>query len=64
MCVLHSHIIRVYRQANAAARVKILQSFSHSMHGATATQLEEALANAASLFLTRLSAWLRLTYAM
>lgn len=43
-------------------REKILNEFVEHMANATAQKLEKEFNNGASLFLTRISAWLRLTY--
>ena len=43
-------------------RKAILADFVHNTQGMTAPQLERALCNGASLFLARLTAWLRMTY--
>ena len=51
-------------QAGSSGRTRMLAEFIRSNSNATAPQLEASLNNTASLFLARLSAWLRLTCVM
>ena len=48
--------------ASKSKRIQILLSFIDENNGKTAPELEEVLCNCASLFFTRLTAWLRLSY--
>lgn len=48
--------------ASKQRRVKILTSFISENNGKTAPELEQYLCDCASLFFTRLTAWLRLSY--
>ena len=43
-------------------RVEILREFNKINHNKTAPELDQALDNCASLFFTRITAWLRLSY--
>jgi hypothetical protein len=49
-------------QGSRQMRERILQNFVSSSRNKTAPELEIAFGNGASLFLARVSAWLRLTY--
>ncbi|KAJ3124126.1 hypothetical protein HK100_011355 [Physocladia obscura] len=53
---------KTWDQGNKYVREKILQEFVTSNRNKTGPQLEKELGNGASLFLTRITAWLRLTY--
>ncbi|KAI8901105.1 armadillo-type protein [Globomyces pollinis-pini] len=55
-------LIKTWDKGNRAVRERILQEFVASNQHATGPQLERELNNGASLFLTRISAWLRMTY--
>jgi hypothetical protein len=57
-------VSRTWDMANRSTREKILADFIQRNQGKTGPQLELELGNGASLFLTRISAWLRLTYLM
>jgi hypothetical protein len=57
-------VSRTWDMANRTTREKILVDFIQRNQGKTGPQLELELGNGASLFLTRISAWLRLTYLM
>ena len=49
-------------KGNKTTRERILKDFVQSNQNKTGPQLEKELSNGASLFLTRITAWLRLTY--
>ncbi|KAJ1334475.1 hypothetical protein BSLG_007630 [Batrachochytrium salamandrivorans] len=53
---------RINKIGNRAVRGKILREFVSSNDKKTGPQIEKEFSNGASLFLTRISAWLRLTY--
>jgi hypothetical protein len=55
-------LTRTWDKGSRQVRERILKEFVGSMQNATGPQLEKELNNGASLFLTRISAWLRLTY--
>ncbi|KAL2917982.1 hypothetical protein HK105_202396 [Polyrhizophydium stewartii] len=55
-------ITTTWDRGNRSVREKILREFVASNDKKTGPQLEKEFANGASLFLTRISAWLRLTY--
>jgi hypothetical protein len=55
-------LTKTWDKGSRAVREKILKEFVQSMQNATGPQLERELNNGASLFLTRISSWLRLTY--
>lgn len=55
-------LLQQWDHGSKSVRSKILQDFIKSNHGKTGPELELEFAHAASLFLTRLTAWLRLTY--
>eukprot|EP00040_Diaphanoeca_grandis_P021967 m.117551 g.117551 ORF g.117551 m.117551 type:complete len:206 (+) comp28585_c0_seq1:145-762(+) len=57
-----SAFFRTWDKATENTRRRILAAFLTKFQNATESELETALFNGASLFLTRLSAWLRLTY--
>ena len=57
MVVLHE-----WDKGSKATRKKILDDFIAQNQCKTGPELEQEFAQAASLFLTRLTAWLRLTY--
>ncbi|KAI8928694.1 hypothetical protein BC831DRAFT_397109, partial [Entophlyctis helioformis] len=54
-------ITTTWDRGNRAVREKILREFVSSNEKKTGPQLEKEFSNGASLFLTRISAWLRLT---
>ncbi|KAJ3218297.1 hypothetical protein HK099_005114 [Clydaea vesicula] len=54
-------ISRTWDQGNKKSREKILEEFITNNQNKTGPQLELELANGASLFLTRITTWLRLT---
>ena len=56
------NLLREWDKGNKAVRKKILQDFCMQNRNKTGPELEQEFAQAASLFLTRLTAWLRLTY--
>ena len=55
-------LLQQWDHGSKSVRSKILHDFITSNHGKTGPELELEFAHAASLFLTRLTAWLRLTY--
>lgn len=55
-------ILSVWDSGTPAARNEILLKFIANSKGKTATELDQEFGLAASLFLSRISAWLRLTY--
>lgn len=55
-------ILRAWDSGNSTLRRKILNDFIISNRNRTAAELDEQFADAASLFFTRLTAWLRLVY--
>lgn len=55
-------LLQQWDHGSKSVRAKILQDFIALNHGKTGPELELEFAHAASLFLTRLTAWLRLTY--
>lgn len=57
------HLTRTWDQGNRIIRERILTEFIKNNKFKTGPQLEKELNNGASLFLTRITAWLRLTYA-
>ncbi|XP_041358939.1 armadillo-like helical domain containing protein 1 isoform X1 [Gigantopelta aegis] len=56
------HILQEWDKGSKVVRQKILQDFISQNQNKTGPELEQEFAHAASLFLTRLTAWLRLTY--
>ena len=55
-------LLQEWDKGSKTTRKKILEDFIAQNQNKTGPELEEAFAQAASLFLTRLTAWLRLTY--
>lgn len=55
-------LTKTWDSGTRAVRYRILKEFIAGNENATGPQLEHELNNGASLFLTRISAWLRLTY--
>ena len=55
-------VLQEWDKGSKSTRKKILEDFISQNQNKTGPELEEAFAQAASLFLTRLTAWLRLTY--
>lgn len=55
-------LLQQWDHGSKNVRSKILQDFIASNQGKTGPELDLEFAHAASLFLTRLTAWLRLTY--
>ena len=54
--------LQEWDNASKTKRLKILQHFINTNNGKTAPELEQELCNGASLFFSRLTAWLRLSY--
>jgi len=50
-------------QGSRGVRESILRDFIEQCEGMTAPELEQQFCDCASLFLARLTAWIRLTYA-
>ena len=55
-------LLQEWDNGSKSVRRKILQDFVVQNHKKTAPELDAEFAEAASLFLARLTAWLRLTY--
>ena len=55
------HLLREWDKGSTPIRYKILSDFIKQNQKKTGTDLEEELAHTASLFFTRITAWLRLT---
>ncbi|XP_060562979.1 armadillo-like helical domain containing protein 1 [Ruditapes philippinarum] len=55
-------VLQEWDKGSKVTRRKILQDFIAQNQNKTGPELEQEFAHAASLFLTRLTAWLRLTY--
>ena len=55
-------LLQQWDHGSKSVRLKILHDFIVANQGKTGPELELEFAHAASLFLTRLTAWLRLTY--
>lgn len=55
-------VLQEWDKGSKITRRKILQDFIAQNQNKTGPELEQEFAQAASLFLTRLTAWLRLTY--
>ncbi|XP_064624944.1 armadillo-like helical domain containing protein 1 isoform X2 [Lineus longissimus] len=55
-------ILREWDKGSKSVRKRMLQDFIAQNQNKTGPELEQEFAQAASLFLTRLTAWLRLTY--
>ncbi|XP_046353431.1 armadillo-like helical domain containing protein 1 isoform X2 [Haliotis rufescens] len=56
------NLLQEWDKGSKSVRKKILQDFIRQNQSKTGPELEQEFAQAASLFLTRLTAWLRLTY--
>lgn len=54
--------LQQWDDASKSVRAEMLKAFIQEHNGKTAPELEQALNNSASLFFTRLTAWLRLSY--
>lgn len=55
------HLLKEWDKGSTNVRRKILKEFIAQHQNKTGTELEEELAHSASLFFTRITAWLRLT---
>lgn len=55
-------MLRDWDSGSKSTRAMILQSFIADMKDRSGPDLEAYFSDAASLFLTRLTAWLRMTY--
>lgn len=55
-------LLREWDKGSKSTRAKILIDFIENNQNKTGPELESDLSQAASLFLARLTAWLRLTY--
>lgn len=58
------NLLHEWDKGSKSTRQKILITFIEHNRNKTGPELESEFAEAASLFLTRLTAWLRLTYMM
>ena len=56
------NLLQEWDNGSKAVRRQLLQDFIAQNYNKTGPELEAEFAQAASLFLTRLTAWLRLTY--
>ena len=54
--------LETWDEASKVKRVKILSQFIEENSGRTGPEIERHLCDCASLFFTRLTAWLRLSY--
>jgi hypothetical protein len=54
--------LQEWDNAGKVARGVILNNFIEANHGKTAPELEQEFSQGASLFLVRLTTWLRITY--
>ena len=59
-----SALLREWDKGSKKARMQILSDFVAQCRSLTGPQLEKALGNGASLFLARITSWLRLSYAL
>lgn len=57
-----TRLLQTWDRGSKSTRAKMLQDFVCENTNKTGPELELEFAHAASLFLTRLTAWLRLTY--
>lgn len=57
-----TNLLQEWDKGSKVVRAKILVDFIRQNQNKTGPELEQEFAQAASLFLTRLTAWLRLTY--
>ncbi len=57
-----TNLLQEWDKGSKVVRAKILVDFIRQNQHKTGPELEQEFAQAASLFLTRLTAWLRLTY--
>jgi hypothetical protein len=55
------HLLKEWDKGSVNIRRKILKDFISHHKNKTGTEIEEELAHSASLFLTRITAWLRLS---
>ena len=55
------HLLKEWDKGSVSIRRKILNDFISHHKNKTGTEIEEELAHSASLFLTRITAWLRLS---
>lgn len=56
-----THLLKEWDKGSVPLRRKILVEFVKKNQNRTGTELEEEMAHSASLFFTRISAWLRIT---
>lgn len=54
------NILAQWDKGSIPVRRKILRDFIDQHHNRTGTEIEEEMAHSASLFLTRITSWLRL----
>lgn len=55
------HLLKEWDKGSVNTRRKILTDFIVQHQNKTGTEIEEELAHSASLFLTRITSWLRLS---
>lgn len=55
-------VLQLWDHGNKKVRVRILEDFIIANKNKTGPEIENDFAQSASLFLTRLTAWLRMTY--
>jgi hypothetical protein len=56
------HLLREWDKGSTNVRRKILVEFIAQHKNKTGTEIEEEMAHSASLFLTRITSWLRISY--
>lgn len=57
----YMQLLSQWDRGSTQTRRQILRDFVYHNQNKTGTEIEEMLANSASLFLTRITSWLRLT---
>jgi hypothetical protein len=56
------HLLKEWDKGSVNVRRKILTDFVAQHKNKTGTQIEEEMAHSASLFLARISSWIRISY--
>lgn len=56
-----NHLLKEWDKGSVPLRRKVLIEFVKKNQNKTGTELEEEMAHSASLFFTRVTAWLRIT---
>lgn len=56
------HLLKEWDKGSVSLRRDILNDFISQHKNTTGTEIEEEFAHSASLFFTRITSWLRLTY--